>query len=371
MKILMISSDRKMFDQGSDVRSRLLDYGGIVDELHVIVFTKKTLGLQKETFAHNIFLYPTNALTRFGYIARAIRAGVKIARSGVKFDVITAQDPFEIGFVAYALSRILNARLHIQVHTDHMGLYFKNESPLNRFRVMLSRFVLPRADAVRVVSERIKSALSGVVSRGVPIEVIPVFIDADRIRNTKITQNLKVKYPQFDKIILMASRLSPEKNIQMAIRSMVHVVERYPKAGLIIAGSGKEESSLKKLVNELHLEKNSMFEGWSSDLVSYYKTADVFLLTSNYEGYGMTVAESLLSGTPVVMTDVGCAGDLVQHGINGLVVPVGDEKALERAVMRVVSEGILFEKKEMAFPSKEWYLQKYKKSWQDALAKKV
>lgn len=367
MKILMISSDRKMFEQGSDVRSRLLDYGGIVDELHIVVFTKKTLGLQKETFAHNIFLYPTNALTRFGYIARAIREGVKIARSGIKFDVITAQDPFEIGFVAYALSRILNARLHIQVHTDHMSPYFKNESPLNRFRVMISRFVLPRAGAVRVVSERIKSALSGVVNEKVLIEIIPVFIDADRIRNTKITQNLKTKYSQFDKIILMASRLSPEKNIQMAIRSMVHVAERYPKTGLIIAGSGKEESSLKKFVNELHLEKNIMFEGWSSDLVSYYKTADVFLLTSNYEGYGMTVAESLLSGTPVVMTDVGCAGEVVLHGKNGLVVPVGDKEALARAITRVISVGVKLVATLPKLPTKEEYLAGYKKSWEDAL----
>ena len=140
MRILSISSDRKVFKEGSAVRSRLLEYGRLVDEMHVIVFAKKSLGLHEESFQPNIFLYPTKARTRVGYIFSAVREAMKLKSRGVQIDVVTAQDPFEIGLAAYFIARIFGAKLHLQVHTDLMNPYFKKESMLNRARVRFARF---------------------------------------------------------------------------------------------------------------------------------------------------------------------------------------------------------------------------------------
>ncbi|MEK7460530.1 MAG: glycosyltransferase [Patescibacteria group bacterium] len=369
MKILAISTDRKVFEESSAVRSRLLDYGRLVDELHVIVFTKKSQGFHEDSFAHNIFLYPTNARTRWGYIYHAVREGTKLKRRGIKIDVVTAQDPFEVGFVAFILSRVLKAKLHLQVHTDFLSPYFSRESVINRKRVFLAKFLLRRADAIRVVSERIKRSLQGVTNTETLIAVLPIFVDVEKYTNAKISHSLKVKYPQFEKHILMASRLSTEKNISLAIRAMKDVVIKYPKTGLIITGSGHEEGYLKKLVHDLGLVKNIIFEEWQNNLASYYKSADMFLITSNYEGYGMTAIEALASECPVVMTDVGCAGYVVLHGENGLVVPVGDKEALERAIARVISGGVNLTATLPKLPTKEEYLAGYKKSWEDARKK--
>lgn len=367
MNILSISSDRKLFEAGSAVRSRTLEYGRLVDELHIIVFAKRSLGFREESFPPNIFLYPTNSHTRWGYIPHAILQARKLKHRGVHIDVVTAQDPFEAGLAGFFIARIFGAKLHLQVHTDFMSPYFAKESFTNHARVMIAKFLLSHADAVRVVSERIKKSLVHIVKSSTPVAILPIFVDMFMSHNVSSETMLKKKYPQFDLHIVMASRLSPEKNISLALKAMRGVVADHPKVGLIIVGSGPEEAPLKELTKKLNLMRNVMFEGWQEDLGSYFSAADAFLLTSNYEGYGMVVAEALAAGCPVVMTDVGVAGEVVHNGENGLVVPVGDREALVRAVMRVVSGGVKLKINPPKLPTKEEYLAAYKKSWEDAL----
>ncbi len=365
MKILSISTDRKVFEQGSAVRARLLDYGRLVGELHVIVFAKRSLGFLDEKVAPNIYLYPTNSLGKFFHILFAIFCALKMKRRGVSVDVVTAQDPFEAGLAGYIIARIFKARLHIQIHTDVMSPYFACESFLNLARVRLAKFLLPRAGAIRVVSERIKDSLSTFGFRLSTVTVLPIFIDT-QISTKKTANNLKKKYPQFDSHLLIAARLSREKNIGSAIEAMQTVISEHPKAGLIITGDGPEEMKLKKLVAKLGLEKNVVFEGWQDDLFGYYKTADALVLPSYYEGYGMVAVEALAAQCPVIMTDVGCAGDVIIDPENGLVVPVGDTPALAYAIGRVVAGNVKFDVKPPILPTKEEYLEAYKKSWEDA-----
>ena len=367
MNILSISSDRKLFEPGSAVRSRTLEYGRLADELHIIVFAKRTLGFHNESFPPNIFLYPTNAHTRWGYVLHAIVQARKLKRQGVHIDVVTTQDPFEAGFAGFFIARIFGAKLHLQIHTDFMSPYFARESFTNRVRVWLAKFLLPRADAVRVVSVRIKKSLANIVKSSTPIAVLPIFVDPAEPHAVPSENFLKKKYPQFDMHIVMASRLSPEKNIPLALEAMQEIVKEHPKVGLVIVGSGPEEEYLKKLVQKLYLEQTVMFEGWQEDLNNYCHAADAFLLTSNYEGYGMVVVEALTAGCPVVMADVGVAGEVVHNGENGLVVPVGDCRALVRAITRVVTGGVKFNVAPPDLPTKEEYFDAYKKSWEDAL----
>ncbi len=84
----------------------------------------------------------------------------------------------------------------------------------------------------------------------------------------------------------------------------------------------------------------------------------------------MAVVEALASKCPVVMTDVGCAGEVVHNGENGMVVPVGDKNALIQALLQVISGKITLKSKPLYFPTKNEYLALYKKSWEDAFQAK-
>jgi len=298
-----------------------------------------------------------------------------------KHDLVMTQDPFDTGHIGWLIKKRYKIPWQCQIHTDFLSPYFRQESLLNKIRVMLAKFLLPRADGIRVVSQRIKNSLraKNYKLKTDPV-VLPIFVDIAGIRNAPMKTNLKQKYPQFDFLILMASRLSPEKNIGLAIEAMAEIIKKYPRTGLIIIGSGPQEKNLKfKIVRldeamakweNLKLRDNVVLEPWSDDLASCYKTADLFLLTSNYEGWGMSVVEAMACSCPVIMTDVGCAGELIKNGESGLVIPSGDKKALIAAISRL-RENENFRKQIIIagdqavnlLPNKEGYLREYQRSW--------
>ncbi len=336
MKLLSIGNDRNIFDEKSAVRLRQIGYGAFCEELHLIVFTKKTFQKKQELkISEKVFLHPTASVSRFFYVFDAIRIGseiVKKYRLERKDSLITCQDPFEAGFVGWMIAKNFNLKLHLQVHTDFLSPYFVKDSFLNTLRVLLAKFVLKKASGIRVVSEKIKSSIEKELTiQQSKIEVLPIYVDAEMIQNHIPQTDLHKKYPQFEKTVLMMSRLEQEKNIPLSLGVFAEVVKKFPKTGLIIVGSGSKLTSLVESVLKNNLKQNVVFESWSADPLSYLKTADLFLLTSDYEGYGLTLVEAALSNCPIISTDVGIASQLSLLG-KCSVFPVGDAKSLQEKV---------------------------------------
>ena len=82
LKVLMIGSDRKLFEEGSAVVERIKGYGALVEELHIIVFALKSLGFTDKRIAPNVWIYPTNSFSRWLYIYDAASLGKKICARG-------------------------------------------------------------------------------------------------------------------------------------------------------------------------------------------------------------------------------------------------------------------------------------------------
>jgi glycosyltransferase involved in cell wall biosynthesis len=145
---------------------------------------------------------------------------------------------------------------------------------------------------------------------------------------------------------------------------------------LHIVGNGPSENVLKETVANLSLTEHVIFHGYQSGytLGMFYIECDCFLLTSDYEGWGMVIVEAITAGLPVIMTDVGCAGELIVNEVSGLVIPAHDVKALEEAMRRIgqnpelkhkLVEGAFHALREL--PSFEVILEQYKKNWEIAL----
>ncbi len=326
MKVITIGTDRKLFEENSAVLSRSISYAQKMEELHIVVFSLKSHNLKMKKI-DNLYIYPTNSINRFGYILSAYFLGKKIIVEN-KFvrglSVITAQDPFESGLSAWMLKVKFRLPIQLQVHTDFLSPYFKN-SFLNRIRFVFAKFLIPKAEGLRVVSDKIANSLKSNFSnlKSFPT-ILPIFVDISAIENTPITRDLKKEFPQFNFILFMASRMTREKRIDTALYVLKNLVVQFPYTGLIIAGEGSEKGNLENLVKKLGLEKNVVFIGWSDNLVSLYKTANMFLLTSEFEGYGMTIIEASAAGCPVLTTKVGIAENLLVQGENALICPVGD-----------------------------------------------
>ena len=340
MKVLTIGTDRNLFDKRSSVLERQKEYAKELEEFHIIVFSTKEKNL-KLKIIDNLFIYPTNSRSRWFYVFDAWRIGKSIAKEKNLVrgtSVVSAQDPFESGLVAYLIARKFKLPILLQIHTDFLTRQFK--SGLNKVRIIIAKFLIPRAQSIRVVSNTlaysIKNQFSSIRDR---IRVLPVFVDIESILNYESKKDIRGDFLQFSSTILMASRLTKEKRIDIAMRSFEKVLKESPNIGLIIAGEGKERSNLELLVKQLNISSNVLFVGWQDDLISYMKMTDIFLLTSEYEGYGMVLIEAGAAGCAIVTTRVGIAKtDLLKNGENSFVCPVGDVDALANRVIELLKD---------------------------------
>ena len=342
MKVLSIGTDKKLFEKESPVRARIIEHGTLFNELHIIVFTLAKQKFVSEKISDNVWIYPTNSLSRFLYPFSA-RALFKKELSEFAPDVITTQDPFETGLAGWLINRKVHTKLHVQIHTDFLSSYFTHNSFLNIVRVRIARWLLPKADAVRAVSLRVKQSLSAIDPK-LPERtvVLPIYSDLSAFKNISKTVDLHKKYPQFSHIILMASRFTPEKNIGLALSVLRDVIVRFQNVGLIIVGEGPEKRYLQGLVLRYHLDRNVVFEPWQQQLAAYYASADIFFTTSLYEGYGLTLLEAAVSGCPIVSSDVGIASTVIEGGKNGFISTKIDKNNFVTLLLSILEKPELY-----------------------------
>lgn len=343
MKLLSISSDRHILKENSFVRKRTVKQGEFFEEIHIILFTKGFFAKKKIEIAKNVWVYTTGSWSRFLYMWDAIRIGKKIlgnltldiGNSGNNY-VITSQDPFEAGRVGLTLKKKFNIPLQIQVHTDFLSPHF-GHTFLNRVRIKMAQGALRECNTIRVVSERIKrSIIREYHLEEQKITVLPVFIDVDLIKASPILLDVHKKYPQFNFVVLMVSRLTSEKNISLGLKAFFKVLRAFPKAGLVIVGEGAERHSLEREVRSLGIEKSVVFEGWQNDLISYYKTSNLFLSTSRFEGFGVTLIEAAAAGCPIVTSDVGIAEDVFHNGVHATICPIYSEDCFVESILSII-----------------------------------
>jgi glycosyltransferase involved in cell wall biosynthesis len=383
LRVLSISTDRDIFRAGSETEGRMKDIGSIVDELHIIVFTKGLHSFQTTQLSPNVWAYPTNSLSRWFYVFGAYRMAKKIFFSpsspsgsaiAQRINLVTTQDPFECGLAGYLVSKKINAPLHLQIHTDFLNEYFRSHSLLNRVRVMIAKFLIHRHADIRVVSERIKFSILQKMYFGKKsfprVTVLPVFTDAQRFKDAPESRLLSQKYPGHNLLVLVVSRLEKEKNVELAIRLIEQAKVKAPESriGLVIAGTGSEEKYLRTLAKRLNVSDRVFFEGQVPDLAPYYKSTDVLLVTSRYEGYGRMFIEAFAAGCPVITLDVGAAKDVLGHW-NGMICEENDEICLLHNLVLFADNSLMRDQlknsartsaKRFIPKTKEQYLEEYK-----------
>jgi len=342
MKVLMLSTDQAILQAGSGPRQRMQEYAASAvadDELHIVVYNRFQDGAQQAQREGRLYVYPMNLSSKLFYFKTGYGIAKRILKSGGQW-VITTQDPFETGLLGFLLKKQFKIPLQMQVHTDFLSPWFGRESLKNKIRVWLGKWLVKKADGLRVVSERIRNSLLHLspIMAAKPINVLSINVDVKKLRAVGIKTDLHQKYPQFPHLLLLPARFTVEKNIALAIEAMRIVKQKFSKpVGLILVGDGPQKQELGDRIKDLGLESTVIIEGWTTDIVSYYKTADVMLLTSNYEGGARAPAEAAAVGLPVIMTDVAPANEYIQNGVNGFVVPVGDYSVLADKIVELLA----------------------------------
>ncbi len=339
INVLAIGYGRNLFVREDAERGRMRACAQEVQSYHMIIFTRQRDNLSVVT-EKGLTLYPTNSRFKLLMLWDAFWLGKKVVGNAAQPWVITAQDPFEAGLVGWMIARSKNLALNLQEHADYFSTsYWREDSWSNRIRYSLGVFLLKRADSVRVVSKRISTTLQTLGVSSERICTLPVRSDQVTELTDPIADSgsLRSKYPNA-LIVLTMARLVTQKNLSLLVTAFAELAAVKAEALLVIVGKGDQEAYLRNLVKKLRLHERVVFLPWTDSPGLLLKEADIYALTSNWEGWARVLIEAMAAGVPVVTTDVGCAGEVLLDGQHGFVVPIAHKEMFATRLIELAED---------------------------------
>jgi N-acetyl-alpha-D-glucosaminyl L-malate synthase BshA len=207
----------------------------------------------------------------------------------------------------------------------------------------ITRFSILRGDAVTTPSESLRRATwegFGIAPETCPIEVIPNFVDTERYAPVRDRESLRQLFPglsEREPVLVHVSNFRPVKRVGDVV-SVFAEVHRERPCRLLMIGDGPERSPAERKLRELGLEDRVVFLGKQESFAELLAAADVFLLPSEQESFGLAALEALSCGIPVVASDIGGIPEQVDHGMTGYLAPVGDVKGMAGHVLELVRD---------------------------------
>lgn len=238
------------------------------------------------------------------------------------------------------ISFLFNAQLWMMLSSVGMGHKrvdtvrinpWEMEKSFGRVSRALWRLCFTTADGILIQTESQRGWFKGRDGRKcvvVPNPIASAYTQMERVPAAESVVNL-----------VAAGRLCPQKNYEMMIDGFAKAASRHPELRLRIYGDGSQEYAdhLAEHIRSHNLASKIQLMGRSSSMSEVYRSADLFLMTSDYEGLPNSLLEAMACGLPSISTDcLTGPADVIESGYNGFLIPVGDSDALAEAVCRVV-----------------------------------
>ena len=187
------------------------------------------------------------------------------------------------------------------------------------------------------VSERIKGHW---VEKGLdPKKVETIYNACQSVDNDVLCVNDVSVMSEYDGYkIIYVGRFTDCKGIPFLIESFSRALESNINAKLFLVGDGVEMGKIRTNVSLLNIESHVIFMGYQESPRNFISIADLLVLPSKEEGFGRVLLEAMEAGTPVIGTNIGGIPEIIEHGVNGLLVDYGDIEALKRSIIEVLKD---------------------------------
>jgi len=235
-----------------------------------------------------------------------------------------------------------------RVHAEH-GRDMHDLDGTSRKYALLRRLLSPLIDAYIVLSHDLQQYLVEKVR--VPLQkitTIPNGVDIDRFRPVTSRERLALpeRFAGKDNIIIgSVGRMEGVKDQLNLVRAFIQLVSQYPAGSvnprLVMIGDGTLREPARQLLWQAGLDDTAWLPGTRDNIPELLQNMDVFVLPSLAEGISNTILEAMATALPIVATDVGGNGELVEHGRTGFLVPRGDPAALAEAIRRYIDDPAL------------------------------
>lgn len=200
----------------------------------------------------------------------------------------------------------------------------------------LVKYSLEKSDAVTAVSGFLQEKTRQGFGADLSIQSIPNFVDT-ALYTRSAPETLERRLRCGDEWILMhVSNFRPVKRVQDCIRILAEVRKKLP-ARLIFVGDGPERSEAERLTRELGVEEHVTFLGKQSALPEILSVADIFLLPSQQESFGLSALEAMSCSVPVIATNIGGIPEVVKHDETGFIAELGDVQRMAKYCIELLS----------------------------------
>ncbi|MFC1607063.1 N-acetyl-alpha-D-glucosaminyl L-malate synthase BshA [Candidatus Latescibacterota bacterium] len=309
---------------------------------HKVHFITTAMPYRLSEFYENIFFHEVQVFQYplFDYAPYSLSLASKMAQVAERenLDLLHVHYAVPHATSAYLAKKILEKRTPLPVittlHGTDITLVGTDPSYYD-----ITRFSIEESDAVTAVSNYLRDQTLTRFAVENNITVIPNFVDPERFRpETPI--NRECFAGDGRKVILHISNFRPVKRISDIIK-VFHGISQRMDAMLVLVGSGPEKEKARALIEEKGLNDNVRFIGRQDDVTQIIPCADLYLLLSEHESFGLTALEAMSCEVPVVGTSGSGMDGFLGDGIAGSLFPVGDVSAMVDGCLRILSDDTL------------------------------
>ncbi|HEV3220412.1 MAG TPA: N-acetyl-alpha-D-glucosaminyl L-malate synthase BshA [Candidatus Acidoferrales bacterium] len=206
----------------------------------------------------------------------------------------------------------------------------------DRSYLPITRFSIEQSDGVTAISQYLKNRTVEEFGTRNPIEVIPNFVNCDFYHRNGDQAARALWAPDGEPILMHLSNFRPVKRVTDVVEIFAHVREKMP-AKLVMIGDGPDRGAAEHLAKQNKLGHDVLFLGKQDRVYEKLGLADLFLLPSDLESFGLAALEAMACEVPVVATNVGGLPEVVEHGVDGYLVPPRDVAGAARFALDILS----------------------------------
>ncbi len=326
----------------------------LADEGHQVHFITYQQPVRLNVYNANIFYHEVSVPTYplFDY------PPYEIALASTMVDVITNYD-LDLLHVHYAIPHASAAYMAKQIIKNKTGRNVPVITTLHGTDITLVgrdktyepvvTFSINESDAITAVSQNLKEETYKNFAIKKDIEVITNFVDVSRFNKKPFDAFKKVIAPNGEKILVHASNFRKIKRVDDVIKVFVEVSKHIP-AKLLMVGDGPERHAMEELTRDLQVTDHVRFVGKQEQIEEILAVCDAFLLTSEYESFGLAALEAMAAKSIVIATNAGGLPEIILQNKTGFMANIGDVKSMSNFAIKILgNKEALAEMKEAAY----------------------
>ena len=312
---------------------------------HEIHFISYALPFRLGKLAPNIFFHEVNVTSYplFEYPPYSLTLTSKMAD-------IAKHEKLDVLHVHYAIPHATSAVVARQI-LEQQGIRIPVVTTLHGTDITLVgrdpsfapvvTYSINESDGVTAVSEYLKKETLNNFDIERDITVIPNFIDTERFKRQE-SSSLKQKLcPNCEKVLVHVSNFRPVKNAKLVVEIFHRLRKENAPIKLLLVGDGPDRMPAEHLARELGVYEDVRFMGKQEAVQDILSVADVFVMPSGSETFGLAALEAMACGVPVVASNIGGLPELVDHGENGFLCPLDNVDAFAERIRQIVSSNSL------------------------------